>query len=300
MTVAVRWHGRAAERCAVLDFFLPDCRQSGGAPLLCQSRISGIAATNNNKYVRGNQKGKENIPTSDGQKNIKNKDLYHQINLDTPNAKQLQTFTEITKLVPPIPLPMYDLLLKNISLKDVHLDDNEIEIIQSVFSHRKFRKNQYILQQGDITRHENFIIQGLTRTYLVDDRGQEHVITFDKEDHWNGDLYSFFTGNPTPYNIDCLEPTEVLQISLSNLDRLLTEVPKMYIFYMKLYRNSVIANYRRVATSLSKTALERYREFQERFPNIEQRVPNHQIASYLGITPQSLSRLRKQAMEKKQ
>lgn len=194
---------------------------------------------------------------------------------------------------------MIQSLVDNISKKGVQLDTDEIEVIESLFRYRKFRKNQYILQQGDVSRYETYMISGLARTYEVDDNGQEHIISFNPEDHWIGDLCSFYTGTPTYLNIDCLEETEVFQITHPDLEKLFIEVPKMNIFYRILYRNSIIAYNKRVGSALSKTALERYYEFQERFPQIEQRVPNHQIASFLGITPQSLSRLRKQAMGKK-
>lgn len=194
---------------------------------------------------------------------------------------------------------MIQALVQNISGKGVALDDAEIAFLESVFRYRKFRKNQYILQQGDIARYETYVFSGLTRTYEVNDKGQEHVIAFNPEDHWIGDLGSFYTGTPTNLNIDCLEETEVYQITHPDLERLFLEVPKMNIFYRILYRNSIIAYNKRVGSALSKSAIERYEEFLQRFPSIEQRVPNHQIASFLGITPQSLSRLRKQAAEKK-
>jgi len=194
---------------------------------------------------------------------------------------------------------MIKTLIDNIAGKGVLLNTTEIRFLQSVFRYRKFRKNQYVLQQGDMSRYETYMISGLTRTYEVDDNGQEHVISFNPEDHWIGDLSSFYTGTPTYFNIDCLEETEVFQITHPDLEKLFIEVPKMNSFYRILYRNSIIAYNKRVGSALSKTALERYYEFQVRFPLIEQRVPNHQIASFLGITPQSLSRIRKQAMTKK-
>lgn len=194
---------------------------------------------------------------------------------------------------------MLQTLVNNIAGKGVALDDAEIAFLESVFRYRKFRKNQYILQQGDIARYETYVFSGLTRTYEVNDKGQEHVIAFNPEDHWIGDLSSFYTGTPTNLNIDCLEETEVYQITHPDLERLFLEVPKMNIFYRILYRNSIIAYNKRVGSALSKSAIERYEEFLQRFPSIEQRVPNHQIASFLGITPQSLSRIRKQAAEKK-
>lgn len=189
---------------------------------------------------------------------------------------------------------MWDALLQNLG-KYVSLDAAEAAIIESLFTFRKFRKRQYILQEGDIARHETFISKGITRTYEVNDSGQEHVVQFGPEDWWVGDLYSFLTDTPSPYNIDCLEDTEVLQITKPNLDLLYQQVPKMERHFRIIIQNAFIASTQRVSSALAKSALERYEEFTQRYPHIEQRVPNHQVASYLGITPQSLSRIRSQA-----
>ncbi len=192
----------------------------------------------------------------------------------------------------------WQLLIQNIANKGVQLEADEIDVIQSAFHHRKYRKSQYILQQGDVARHESFIIKGLARKYYVDDRGQEHILLFAAEEWWAGDLDSLYTGRPTDYNIDCLEETEVLQITRNDLEQLYVQLPKINIYFRILFQNSIMAYNKRVTSALSKTALERYQEFIERYPRIEQRIPNHQIASFLGITPQSLSRIRKQFTEK--
>jgi CRP-like cAMP-binding protein len=186
---------------------------------------------------------------------------------------------------------MWDLLIRNLS-KYVTLTPEEIKVIQSLFVPKKFRKRQYIQQEGDVIRLETFVIKGLTRTYEVDDKGQEHVIHFGPEDWWVGDLYSFLTQTPSTYNIDCLEDTETLQISRDDLELLYERVPKMERHFRILVQHAFVATTRRLSSSLSKSAAERYEEFIKRYPHIEQRVPNHQIASYLGITPQSLSRIR--------
>lgn len=188
---------------------------------------------------------------------------------------------------------MWDLLIKNLS-KFVPLDPREAEIIQSLFTYKKYRRKQYILQEGDVTRYETFIVKGVTRTYEVDDRGQEHIIQFGLEDWWVGDLYSFLTGNPTTYNIDCLEDTEVLHITKVDLETLYEKVPKMERHFRIMIQNAFIASTKRLSASLAKSAPERYEEFINKYPQIEQRVANHQIASYLGITPQTLSRIRSQ------
>jgi CRP-like cAMP-binding protein len=193
---------------------------------------------------------------------------------------------------------MYNLLLQNLAERGIFLTAEESETLQSLFSYKRFRKNQYILQQGDIARYETFVVKGLTRTYEVNDKGQEHVLFFGPEDWWVGDLYSFLSNNPSQYNVDCLEETEVLQISKKNLEALYIKVPKINQYFRILFQNAFISATQRVSASLSKSALERYQEFRAKYPDIEQRIPNHQIASFLGITPQSLSRIRRQYAEK--
>jgi CRP-like cAMP-binding protein len=194
---------------------------------------------------------------------------------------------------------MWDLLFKNISDKDVSLRNDEIELVKSLFTHKKFRKHQYILQEGEVSTHDNFIIKGLARTYTVDNKNQEHITRFTPEEWWAGDLASFLSGKPTTYNIDCLEDTEVLRISAKDLETLFEKVPSLNKYFRILYAKSIISYNLRLSSTLTKTASERYEEFIRRYPLIEQRVPNHQIASYLGITPQSLSRIRNQAAKKK-
>jgi CRP-like cAMP-binding protein len=190
---------------------------------------------------------------------------------------------------------MSDSLLKSFS-KYVSLTPEEGEIVNALFTAKKFRRRQYILQEGDIARHETFIVSGVTRTYEVDEKGQEHVVQFGLEDWWVGDLYSFLASKPSKYNIDCIENTEVLQITKPDLDLLYEQVPKLERFFRIIIQNAFIAATTRVASTLAKSALERYDELIARYPQIEQRVPNHQIASYLGITPQSLSRIRAQRL----
>jgi CRP-like cAMP-binding protein len=189
---------------------------------------------------------------------------------------------------------MWELLFQNIEKRGISLTSEEQECIKSLFTYRKFRKNQYLLQQGDVARLETFVIKGLTRTYELGEQGQEHVLYFGPEDWWVGDMYSFLSGTPSQYNIDCLEETEVLQITKPNLEALYDKVPAYNKYFRMLLQNAFISNMQRISATMSKSALERYQEFQLRYPQIESRVPNHQIASFLGITPQSLSRIRRQ------
>jgi CRP-like cAMP-binding protein len=193
---------------------------------------------------------------------------------------------------------MYDLLLQHLNTY-IQLTAEEFAECTLLFKYRKYRKYQYILQNGDITRYETLILKGCTRTYEVDDKGVEHIIQFGLETWWIGDLHSFLTGTPSRLNIDCLEDTEVLQISKADLEKLYDKVPKLERFFRILIQKAYVAAIDRIYSNLSKPAAERYREFIDKYPHIEQRVPDHQIASYLGITPQSLSRIRSQSTVQK-
>ncbi len=189
---------------------------------------------------------------------------------------------------------MWEPLIKNFS-RFVTLSNEDVSIIQSLFIPKKFRKHQYILQEGNVSRWETYVVTGLSRTYEVDDKGLEHVLQFGPEDWWVGDLFSFLTETPTKFNVDCLEDSLVLQISKPDLELLYQKVPAIERYFRIIVQNAYIASITRISSTLRKTAPERYREFITRYPMIDQRVPNHQIASYLGITPQSLSRIRSKA-----
>jgi CRP-like cAMP-binding protein len=178
--------------------------------------------------------------------------------------------------------------------KHIVISDKDLEKVSSRFVYRKFRKKQFILQEGDVCRFETFILKGCCRTYELDEKGQEHILQFAPEDWWAGNLYSFLTETASTYAIDCLEDCEVLQISKQGLEELYSELPVMERYFRIIIQNAFIALQKRVLTNLSKPAVDRYKEFIEKYPQIENRVPDHQIASFLGLTPQSLSRIRSQ------
>ncbi|MCF6132782.1 Crp/Fnr family transcriptional regulator [Flavobacterium wongokense] len=178
--------------------------------------------------------------------------------------------------------------------KHVKLTEVEKDIIRSCSSVKKLRKHQYLLQEGNIAHTENFVIKGCLRSYEVNEKGQEHVIQFSVEEWWVGDLLSFLTEQPSNYNIDCLEDCELIQFTKADLNRLYDEVPKVERYFRILLQNAYIATSQRLLSAMSKTAVEQYAAFIKKYPHIERRITNKQIASYLGITPESLSRVRKQ------
>lgn len=192
----------------------------------------------------------------------------------------------------------YELILQNIT-KHISLDSAETELFTSILEHTKVKRKGFLLRQGEVCKTENFIIKGCTRTYTIDENGFEHIVMFGVEDWWIGDLASFLTKTPTNYSIDTLEDTEVLQITQPNLELLYQRVPKFERFFRIIIQNAFIAQQTRINQNLSYTAEQRYKDFINRYPTLEQRIPQKQIASYLGITPQSLSRLRASLNNKK-
>lgn len=188
---------------------------------------------------------------------------------------------------------MYDLILANVS-KYIQLTPEEIGFFTSLLRHRKIRKRQYLLQAGDVNQFENFVVKGCLRAYTVDKEGQEHIVMFGLEGWWISDLYSFLTDTPATQHIDALEDSEVLSMQKSDLEKLYDEVPKFNKFFRRLLQNAFVAHQKRILATISQTAEEQYTTFISKYPSIEQRVPQSQIASYLGLTPETISRIRRQ------
>jgi CRP-like cAMP-binding protein len=156
------------------------------------------------------------------------------------------------------------------------------------------RKKQFLLEEGDTCTHECFVNNGCLRMYHLDNKGQEHIMQFAVADWWIGDPHSFLTGLPSTYFIDALAESEVLLIEKKQLEELYTRVPKFERYFRIGFQNSYTALQRRILAGLSQSVEEKYLDFIDRYADIEQKVPQRQVASYLGITPESLSRIRKQ------
>ena len=193
---------------------------------------------------------------------------------------------------------MFDLLRAHIE-KRIHLRDEEFSRCTQFFIPRKVKKRQFLLQEGDICRHIAFVNSGCLRAYTVDHKGEEHIIQFAIEDWWISDLNSYLTGSPATYNIDALQDSEVLLLEKSARDKLLEAVPSIERFFRLLQEANYTATHRRINNSLSASAEERYLQFIKTYPALVEQVPQGHIASYLGITPQSLSRIRKELSTKR-
>lgn len=188
---------------------------------------------------------------------------------------------------------MFEQLFHTINEK-ISLSAEDLEVIKPFFIPKKIRKRQYLLQEGDVCKYTAFIEKGALRSYSLDEKGNEHVVQFALEGWWIGDQYSVLTGEPSVYNIDAIEDSEVLLISNVSSEAMLEKVPAMEKYFRILLQNNMIAMQRRLVASLSMTAEEKYTRMLNAYPDIIQRVPQHMIASYLGITPETLSRIRKQ------
>jgi len=193
---------------------------------------------------------------------------------------------------------MSDLLLANIA-KHISLNDKEKELFLSYLSAKKIRKRQYLVQEGEHSKYSAFVLSGCLRSYFIDANGFEHILQFAIEDWWIADMMSITTQKPGNLAIDALEDSEVLLLSRENQLKLFDECPKFERYFRIITENGMVSFQRRVLENISLPAAERYKNFAKRYPIMVQRLPQTQIASYLGITPEFLSKIRHQMMYQK-
>lgn len=188
-------------------------------------------------------------------------------------------------------IKMFELLHNKVT-ETISITEEEFNFCKTLFLPKKLRKKQYLLQEGDVCKYTAFVEKGILRTYSIDDKGNEHILQFSLEGWWVADLYSFLTGEDSIFNIEALEDCELLLITKPSWDALLDKVPAFERYFRILIQNNLIATQRRVMGALSETAEEKYTKLINNFPGCIQRVPQHMIASYLGVTPETLSRIR--------
>ncbi len=187
---------------------------------------------------------------------------------------------------------MHDPLLTHIR-RYVALDADESALVVSLFEHRYLPKKTLLLAQGDLARHEAFVVSGCLKAFFTDQDDKEFIIRFATENWWIGDLDSFHNHRPATYAIEALEDSHLLLYTKAAEEILLTRIPRLETFFRILYRSGLIALQRRMMDAISQTADDRYADFVHRYPNLEQRIPQYLVASYLGITPQFLSQIRR-------
>lgn len=195
-----------------------------------------------------------------------------------------------------IPLQVESLL--NYFQQVIPLNNEERQLVIALFKPRLYRKKQYVLQDGDVCNHFNFIVRGCLRMYKVDDKGNTHILQFAAENEWLSNISSFHDRYPSELNIDALEDSMVLQISYDNLLLLYTNATKFDRIFRVLIENSFVTLQKRLLQNISSTAEARYSSFLESYAHLSNRLPQTQIASYLGITPEFLSRLKNKQTKK--
>ncbi|MDC1197335.1 Crp/Fnr family transcriptional regulator [Algibacter sp.] len=180
--------------------------------------------------------------------------------------------------------------------KHVNLTADEEAFLTSKVSYRKYLKGQYIVQQGDVCKYECFVISGCTKTFFVDEEGQEHIIMFAIEDWWASDLGSFITQTPADFSVQCIENTEFIMFSNDDIEDLYSEIPKLERFFRLIIERAFVASQKRLIRNFSLSAKDRYLYFKKQYPKIDQRIPQYMIASYLGVTKEFLSKIKGQLL----
>lgn len=182
--------------------------------------------------------------------------------------------------------------------KYLPLDETEREDLSKRVTERRIKRRQFILQESEICKHYTFVAEGCFKKFYVDERGTEHNLQFIAENDWVMEIDSFYAEKPSRVYIEAVEPSVIFQIQKSDLIELYIDNPKFSRTFKVITETRLVEFENRILQSISSTAEERYLSFLSQYPNLSSRLPNTQIASYLGITPEFLSKVRKDLSRK--
>lgn len=174
--------------------------------------------------------------------------------------------------------------------KYVSLSEEDITLLDEVLTIRKIKKKQWIITPGEVCKTEFFVNKGCFRSYFIDDNGHEHITKFATEGWWITDISSFYTGKPGHMYVEALEDGEVTPLRKEVLDTLADKIPQLNKYFKLVYQKGLANSCDRLLRTISSSATEHYLRFIEEYTDIEKRVPQYMIASYLGITPEFLSK----------
>lgn len=180
-----------------------------------------------------------------------------------------------------------------------HFSDEEIQRFNSLLKPRTVRKKQILLREGEVCDFEAYIVKGCLRTYYIDENGSEVILQFAVEDWWVSDIGSFNDRTPSTLYIEAMEDSELLTLSPQRKEELLTQIPRFERVFRLMVQRHLVALQERLIRTIAKTAEERYLDFIQKYPKIALRVPQHYIASYLGMTPEFLSKVRRRLATKR-
>jgi CRP-like cAMP-binding protein len=191
----------------------------------------------------------------------------------------------------------YHLILQNV-LRHIALNNEAISYFTSLLNHKEVARKEFLLQAGNVAKHINFIHAGALKAYYLDVKSDENIIMLAVDDWWITDMYSFTSGNPAMQFISAIEDTEIFQLQKNDFDQLMVKIPAFERFFRILMQNAYIREQLRVIQNLSMPAEERYLNFLKKYPQLVQRVTQKQIASYIGVSPEFLSAMRKRMLKK--
>jgi CRP-like cAMP-binding protein len=191
-------------------------------------------------------------------------------------------------------MPLFDYIERKSS---VTLSEDERSLIMTKLKSKKLRKRQFFLQEGDVCKYMGFIVKGATRMFAVDEKGHEHILHFGLEEWWVGDYESFYLLTPSKYYVEALEEVDMILITNVQLQELTRTIPAIAAMLDSLNKGATIANNKRMHAAISLTSEERYEDLASTYPHFLQRFPQNMIASYLGISPETLSRIRKASVK---
>lgn len=174
----------------------------------------------------------------------------------------------------------------------VPVNIKEIGIFNDLLKHKSVSKKSFLLQQGEICTFEAFVVKGCLKSYFIDEHGDEVILTFAIENWWVSDLASFSEQKPSKMFIEAIEDSELLILTYQAKQELLERVPKFEKIFRLLIQRHLTSYQERLFSNIAVPAQERYLKFLEKYPIISQRVPQHLIASYLGVSPEFLSKIR--------
>jgi CRP-like cAMP-binding protein len=172
----------------------------------------------------------------------------------------------------------------------VPLTDEEFTFVLRHFTTRKYKKHQFLIQEGDPVKHNYFVLSGLLKLVYTEVSGKEHIVSFAMEDWWECDFNAFYTQTAATMSLECLEDTEVYCFSLEDYRKLCDGLQKMERFFLEKATFGFLAAQRRIISSLTANAQERYEQFLQQYPTLIQRIPKSLIAAYLGVSRETLSR----------
>jgi len=194
-------------------------------------------------------------------------------------------------------IKMTDQLYKNINNK-VKISEEDFKEFLSLTKTITVKKNEFFINEGSTAKYIAFINTGVLYSYTINNKGDKHVMQIALENHWISDLFSFLTNEPSLFNVQAIETSEIILLSKENFEKACNTIPAFERFFRLLIQNAYVSSQRRISRIYGNSAEERYLKLIKTHPKIIQSVPQLYIASYLGIKPQSLSRIRKNLYDK--